>query len=350
MGCCVPARVRISRSRSVSVETALLFLTLAQPGPLPAYVRTRLGDETESTIRRLVLDGVLEVELGETFASGASAGERLLPTRSEGGRGRIGELSVAALHYGQELRGLDERLLSLRLYCYGRQPISPHLRHRLGDEAAVNRFMGLAPAGKARAAFDAAWHDAPGRRAGGYWRSWFPRRDATRQLDRADIHYKLYASPAVSEVADTLEVTARSLGTARGVQALKVGLDLTGICRPDKIVVYFDRLDSLQEAAARLQAELEGCPAHGVPFTAAISSDGLLSWGADPPTGTDRRGTSWRLWITERLAEYLVLARGSGAGHLPPWRFALERLRLGGVDTDAWIPTSGMWPRATESA
>src|SRR5579864_7766297 len=31
--------------KAVDRETALLFLTLARPGPLPGYVRSRLGDD-----------------------------------------------------------------------------------------------------------------------------------------------------------------------------------------------------------------------------------------------------------------------------------------------------------------
>ena len=56
---------------------------------------------------------------------------------------------------------------------------------------------------------------------------------------------------------------------------------------------------------------LGSCPAHGVPFTAEISPDGLLSWGADPPGRSFSDGadsTSWRMWVTRRLAEYLTVA------------------------------------------
>ena len=53
--------------RAVTSETALLFLTLGEPAPLPGYVRARLGDELESTIARLVVDGVLEIEHGGRF-------------------------------------------------------------------------------------------------------------------------------------------------------------------------------------------------------------------------------------------------------------------------------------------
>jgi hypothetical protein len=93
---------------------------------------------------------------------------------------------------------------------------------------------------------------------------------------------------------------------------------------------------------------LEDCPAHGVPFTASVTTDGLLSWGADPPVlpSTNGTGTSWRMWVTEQLAGYIEVARNTERGELEPWQFALERLRLSGIDTDTWIPASGMWPEA----
>ena len=165
--------------------------------------------------------------------------------------------------------------------------------------------------------------------------------------------YKLYVSPAIDALPAALGAVADSLARAPGVSAFKVGADLSGICRPDKLVVYFDRLDDLQRAAAQLESLLKGCPAHGVPFTAPVTADGLLSWGADPPAASAVESealTSWRMWVTERLAEYLVVAREGSAGTLEPWQFALERLRLSGIDTDTWAPANDMWPVALASA
>jgi hypothetical protein len=340
--------------RPASMEVALLFLTLEQPQPLPAYVRAQLGDDLDRSIGRLVLDGVLEIEHEGAYVCGAKSGELVLSSRSEGGRGRIGQLSVAALRYAQELADLPAPLLALRLYLYGRQPVSPELHRRLPDDSAVASYLGIAPGGTARAALDAGWRAVPsmadGRR---YWRTW-RRRSVGHAADGASVTpYKLYVSPAIEALEAALDAVADSLARAPGVSAFKVGADLAGICRPDKLVVYFDRLDDLQRGAAQLGDRLEGCPAHGVPFTAPVTADGLLSWGADPPAPSAADGealTSWRMWVTERLAEYLVVAREGSAGALEPWQFALERLRLSGIDTDTWAPANGMWPTALASA
>ena len=48
--------------KAVDRDTALLFLTLREPGPLPSYVRSALGEATGRTIARLIADGVLEAE------------------------------------------------------------------------------------------------------------------------------------------------------------------------------------------------------------------------------------------------------------------------------------------------
>jgi hypothetical protein len=334
--------------RTASTDTALLLLTLAQPGPLPGYVRARLGGDLEETIGRLVLDGVLELERDGGFVSGAAAAAALLPGRSAGGRGRSGDLSLAALRYGQELGPLPESLLALRMYLYGRRPVGPALRERWPDENAVAGHLGILPGGRAHAALARGWVEAQAGEGEGraYWRSWHPRRLAGSRPARGGSSYKLYVSPAPDDLPRALTAIAEALSGAAGLSGFKVGRDVHGICRPDKLVVYFDRLDDLRRAAASLGERLDGCAPQGVPFSAPIDAGGLLSWGSDPPPapGAGPAG-SWRLWIAERLAEYLARARREG-GELEPWRFALERLGLAGVDVDTWAPRSGIWPAA----
>jgi hypothetical protein len=126
----------------------------------------------------------------------------------------------------------------------------------------------------------------------------------------------------------------------------KVGSDVHGLLRPDKIVLYFSEFTDLQETAARLLEELEHCPAHGVPFTAEIGGEGLLSWGIDPPTEQYAvawlERESWRQRISNRLASALAIARTAGESGVAATRFAMERLRLEGIDTETWTPTTGL--------
>jgi len=305
--------------RAASPDTALLFLSLAEPGPVPEYARRALGDGAE--LDRLVADGVLELERDGAFVSGPRALRDHAP--AAGGRGRVGELTRAALAHGQALAGAPAALVAQRLYLYGRVPVTP---------ARTRRLAGFDPSpGR-------GWTEVPqdGR---AFWRSW----RAHGAGDRRGERYKLYVSPAPESTPAAFDAVAAALAGTRGVHAFKVGAEVEGLCRPDKLVAYFNRLDDLREGAERIRERLAGCPAHGVPFTAAITLDGLLSWGTDPPVSGQ---VSWRLWVSERLAEYLEDA----AGEPEPWRFALERLRLAGIDTETWVPTSDMWEQALVGA
>jgi hypothetical protein len=35
---------------------------------------------------------------------------------------------------------------------------------------------------------------------------------------------------------------------------------------------------------------------------------------------------------------------------MEPWRFAVERLRLEGIDTDSWTPGGSLWRRQGDGA
>jgi hypothetical protein len=155
----------------------------------------------------------------------------------------------------------------------------------------------------------------------------------------------------LDDTREALEVIIGALPHSQGITGFKVGAGLWAISRPDKILIYFTQLDDLYRFSDLLRTRLSGCAAHGVPFSAAVSEDGLLSWGADPPRSTQaERTTSWRMWVTCRLAEYLVSARTAALNTLEPWEYALERLSLAGIDTRTWIPANAMWPAALEMA
>src|SRR5689334_14883405 len=88
--------------KSVDRETALLFLTLREPGPLPSYMTAMLGDGTLRVVSRLVADAILEVEEEGRFLSGATALALFVERRTgNGAGGRIAGISLAALRYAQ---------------------------------------------------------------------------------------------------------------------------------------------------------------------------------------------------------------------------------------------------------
>ncbi len=323
--------------RVVSVDTALLFMTLAVPGRCPEYVKTGLGDRLAASLGRLVLDGILQVEVDGEFLSGAAGWAPLAPNGQDGRRGgRTGELSEAAIRYGQalvSLAPLPAELVAARLYMYGRRPVTPALRRQMTREWLLR---------DASATLRRAWSEVPPSSPDSPWQSWQPRRPGGRR-PRASVSFKLYVSPTTETLPDAVAVVATALADARGVTGFKVGRTVDGVARPDKMVAYFSGLEELHEGARRFLDQATGCRPHGVPFTAGVTDDGLLSWAIDPPRRpTDRAGrSSWRTWVSMRLAEYLLDARAVGSGGpagAAPWQAALARLALDGVDTASWVP------------
>ena len=202
--------------------------------------------------------------MADGSVGGSEAAGLVLSTRSRGGRGHIGELSVAALRYGQELVDLPTGELALRLYSYGRRPVSPTLASRLADGVAFDTFLGLQPGGALERSLAAGWvrhlqrevgagTGAAGARSGqGRWRNEpIPGTSSTS------------ARRSTRSACDRGCCGLAHLGTRReGVQA---GRRCRMLCRPDKLVVYFDRLDDLQDGAVSLERRLGVCPAHGIP-------------------------------------------------------------------------------------
>ncbi|HEY6350134.1 MAG TPA: hypothetical protein VI636_12065 [Candidatus Angelobacter sp.] len=325
--------------KAASQDAALLFFTLQNPGPLPRYVEQSLGDECDRAIAQMVLDGILEIEADGVMLSGPAAHAHICCDQpSVEQEGFLAALSRRALQYAETLEIKDASLLSMRLYNYNRLPASPRWRQLLPDEATVERHLGIED-GAAGRLLSGKWMRIQGKEKSP-WLAWQSHR-ATQSFG-SGATYKLYVSPAMSVLREAFHALVAA-ADASPARHFKVGNDAYGLLRPDKMVLYFSHLAELQETADRMMKELSHCPAHGVPFTAELAGNGLLSWGLDPPAEEHMvpwlERESWRLWIANRLATALVVAKTSGKSELPPWRFALERLRLEGVDTQTWTPS-----------
>jgi hypothetical protein len=339
----------------VTRDTALLLLTLREPGILPRYARPTTPEHTLSVVR-LILDQILQLQEGERFVAGADAYGLLYETpAATGGDARLQQLSISALQYGQALAVNDVLELSWRLYNYHRLPLSPAWRERFATPDRVKERLGIASGGRYVDFLDAAWFSprdgAFGETASGDasgWLAWSRRQSGATHVAR-DGTYKLYVSPMPDFIENVFAVTLRAL-TDTAVLQFKIGADAEGLLRPDKMVAYFPSRETLLAAAEILASRLDGCPAHGVPFTSELAGDGLLSWGVDPPASQRlvswQPQESWRLWLTNRLANALLTARtsgGAGSDGLEPWQYALERVALEGVDTASWTPGAETW-------
>lgn len=331
--------------KAVGKETALLWLTLQSPGALPFFVFGNDLKEAINAIPELLLDGVLEMEENGRFLTGAEAAELMAKSResvSQGSRGRLALLSNAALRYGESLLLDDPAQLAGRLYGFGRQPATPTWAHLLADGQAVLSFLGAGVGTDLRRRLDSDWQEANDRKTPG-WLVWFNRTRSKSEM--AGGHCKLYVSPAVSAMPQVFPVVLELASTQVG--HFKIGSDAAGLLRPDKMVLYFPNQERLFAVASELALLLKGTTPHGVPFSAEIINDGLLSWGMDPPQ-TQRilawqEPESWRLWVVHRLAAAMIAAQTDARSTIAPSQFALERLRHEGVDVDGWTPSASIW-------
>lgn len=327
--------------KQIGPDTALLFLTLADPGPIPSYVRASLGGTWTRTITQLVLDGVLEVEVAGRFVSGAGAYPALCgPPPDPAAAGVLGRLSRDALLHAQELAvrvpAMHAAELAGRLYLYNQLPLSPVWRRRLPDRASVRRFLGLD--GSRRVG--TPWREAGDEAAS--WISWHA--DGFRGFggNGGSRYWKLYLSPCPDELPRVLAAVWGRFHDL-GAVSFKVGADAADVLRPDKMVAYFPEKRRLLDAGRELAGALEGIPAQGVPFTSDIEGgNGLLSWGVDRLPASEAPSwfpaESWRVRVTHRLAVALVAAVRRKPSPPEPWRFALGRVRLEGIDPAIWAP------------
>lgn len=343
-GLFVPRPPLTMNLKSVARPAAALFRALAEPSSLDAVLLA--DDEARGDVVDLVLDGILEIERGDGFVSGADALALVAPPAIDTAPigGAVARLSLEALLHAQDLETADPHLLTTALYFFNRIPLSRFWRSRFPDREAVASHLG-ADRGPLRSLLEREWNAAPPERSAG-WLSWSPR-SAARASDPSGVTHKLYISPRPERIRDAFATAVRVLADIPGSQ-FKIGQDAAGLLRPDKFVAYFPSRAELDAAAAALLRELAGCEAQGVPFTAGIGDDGLLSWGVDPPAN-DRALSwlgreSWRLWIAQRLGAAVATAKAARTSEAAePWRFAIERVRRQGVDVETWSPAASLW-------
>jgi len=289
-----------------------------------------------------VLDGVLEMEENGSFVAGSEAADLLSNGRRSVTQGRLARLSMLALRYGEKLGFDDPQLLAGWLYQFGRQPVSPFWARRLANSEAVLAFLGAGTGSDLRQRLDADWEIRKDAEAQG-WLAWMNRRRG--EVGQSKVTHKLYISPQVEEMPDVFATVLGVLSTRSA--HFKIGSDAAGLLRPDKMVVYFGDQDSLLEVALELAKQLSSVAPHGVPFSAEITPNGLLSWGMDPPQTehvlTWQEPESWRQWVVRRLAAAMIAAQSNSHATMTPADFALERLRHEGVDVDDWKPTASIW-------
>ena len=323
-------------------ETALLFLTMREPGPMPDYVTRKFGEDCNRAVAELVLDGVLEIEDPSTgeFVVGAAA-HSLLYVPGERRRksdNRLVHISRQALAYAARLPLDDVNDVASRLYRYNTIPFSPKAREAWPRQSLTSLWLTHVDV------LD-RWHAASPEEKGKGWLSFSARNSASAENGNRHLPFKLYISPRPEALRELWPVILQKLALAN-VPSFKIGGDAQMVFRPDKLVAYLPDFASLSQTASLLREGLNGSPAQGVPFTAPIDEAGLLSWGMDPRKEFTANGRqiaeSWRSWIVKELAGAIVEAKSSPAA-IEPVDFALDKLRLQGIDSETWVPKQSMW-------
>ena len=336
--------------KSVNREVALLFCTLATPGKMPSYVRAELGASYEGFVMQLVLDQVLQLEHDSEFISGAGA-QQLFLNGSEVHQplSRISRLSQQAVQHAQRLEIDDASLLAARMYFYNREPASPHLVSEFPTEEELARRLGVLEETKTGARMKRRWMEGTEDPENPGWRVW---KNRHKRSGKAGLGYKLYVSPRTEVIGQAFAATVATFSET-AVPQFKVGRNIYGIVRPDKLVAYFSTEQHMRETAARLNRRIAGMAAHGVPFTCELYGEGLISWGMDPPRRTQvlpwQERQSWRLWVVNRLATALLAAKAQTSHAAEPWRFAIDRARLDGIETESWTPSPDIFQCANET-
>lgn len=321
----------------LSTDTAQLLLGLADVMPLPEHVVDALGEQCDRFVAKMVLDDILAVEVNGQMLSGPAAMDVVEPNAKAPHRGGyIAALSRAALAYASALDEASVLELSQKLYFYNRHPVSDAWRQLFPTRSAVKSALGLRRRAM-RSLLRTHWFELPTQQRGG-WIAWQSRHPA---LQSGHPTFKLYVSPMGTAVASVM-LPCIEAATHFGAFLWKVGGNADGLLRPDKFILYFEHFDHLKAAEEYIAERIRGCPSHGVPFTGELEPGGLLSWGIDPPHARSSvpwlGQESWRARICAILASALVVAKRANRDRVSSTRFALQRCRLEGIDTDTWTP------------
>jgi hypothetical protein len=318
-------------AKSVSRDAALLFLALGEPACLPHLLAALFGPDAGDRLRHLVLDGVLEVEQAGQFLSGAEALDPLKDGPETAPTSRVAQLSSDGIAYAVALESLELHQVAGRLYRFNTAPGTPALHRRFATSEQQLAFV--SGTGAVARQLRTRWRSEPVKDS---WLVWSGQHIAGAA-------YKLYVSPALDHLPAVFAAAIESFAAARCTQ-FKLGRGAFGLLRPDKLVAHFVELDHLLRAAELIQKSAVGASAQGVPFSAPIDADGLLSWGMDPPrSGQVLAGgeyQSWRQWLTERIAVYAMEA---GQSETDLHAFVRKRIALDGVDPVSWNPDLAIW-------
>jgi hypothetical protein len=341
--------------KTVNRQLAHLLQQLFEPQQLAKVVgefTKGKKEEQRRFITRLVLDSVLEVQLGDEFISGAEAVNRALsatphvtpPAQNDFEGNFIQKLSRRALEFALNSALTDPQDISLLLYNFNRVPLNRQWRQRLPDETAIAKYLNLKQ--------DGSWPGMPqnvralptrfdenGQPAVSdvFWRHW---RLARPSANKGTSTYKVYFSPLPQDLRDVFRLVRRAVPSS-GAHAMKIGRIVAAILRPDKFIVYFTTYQQALAFAREMARSLATYDGQGTPFSYQVDPRcSIVSLGVDPPW---RNGdiSSWRLYITNKLALGIQGAHRNRAKK--PLEYVYTYMQMMDVDSHQWCPIDENW-------
>lgn len=331
-----------SRVVPADFATAALFQSLRAPGRLPTFMERLRAPERERAVARLVYDGVVQVEKAHgSFADGVLARDVVLGSphvpHESPCADDIDDLSRTALLHAARIGSRPEPALARRLYMFNATPWTSRWSELLA-KGGVARWLGLDSPSRWRRELSSLYeqHGAGVRRRD--WLQWI-RRGVDR---RTNLRHKVYVSPTTRQLVEAFPRVVE-VCVSMDVPAFKVGSSVAGVLRSDKLVIHLGSEREMWAVVTELGSALAGLDAHGVPFSAPVDDTGLLSWAIDPPEPADAetaaQSPSWRTNVVLLLARGIAAARGR-ATETDQIAFALERVRLEGIEPVGWRPAA----------
>ena len=317
-------------------EVALLFYYLQQPAILPAFVKDVYDDDMNALLAKLVADEVLKIKINDGFVCGTAATEWLFNENNQyhaSGNQFISNLSGRAIMYALQLKNAGQDLITAALYAYNTMPVVAE--ERVTD---AERLLGIGFNTTLEKELLKDWIKFQPTKE--YkWLMWNRRNTTAMDTSKSSV-YKLYVSPLLKDLPEVFERATRLLSST-GARGFKTGSDHFGLARPDKFVIYFTTYHDMVNAADVLKTELHQYPAQGVPFTAQLDENGLLSWGIDPPKEEvlqQWEGGSWRAQIAEKIASAIVQAKSNNAGTAEAMHYINQKMLLERINPFTWTP------------
>jgi hypothetical protein len=311
---------------SVDIATASLLYSISKKPMTISSIQKKLNKQIDITILSLLFNNIIQVRNDKKeYESGPTCSiivNALNIYSIEKANHDIQKLSNMAIQYGWYFRYLRIEEIVGKLYTYGTMPQDYSLHSHLNNPLSILNWLNASK-------MDKTWRNyiqTPLNEDHKHWIYW-QRKSVSKS---ENLNYKIYISPIPME---TPCVFCEVINTCHQllVPAFKIGATSKGIHRPDKFVLYFNNIESIQTFTSATSNYLKSFQSQGVPFTSPLFEKGIMSFAQEP---SESKNMSWRIFISGIIARTLKLYsfhhKELEIEHI------LLKLNLLGIQTNFW--------------